>query len=1270
MGSDLKLTGLASGFDWQPLVEKLIELESVPKKRLQAEKVRNNEKISELGILKSQLDTLNGTASALQNQDLFNARSVGISSTSAKGFRATAAAGALTGDFKLFVHSLASKTEMSSENRQFGKLASGINLNTPIKDLPLSTKITLGTFSISGRTFSIDNLNATLQDVIDKINATSGTVAGVNPENDNTGITLEYDPASDRMYFDTNEVSPTASSNLPVLGSSTDSSNFLKALRLLDRSTELRDAELESGSTISIFNSGDGNKAWIHSSDSILSLNLSDDRLYASFGGMLFERRKVESDFNSSSNYQTGDRAYHKGFVYESVGGLPSSNWSGGETNSGDAVRHNGAYYQLLVNLETQKVDSFDSVDSGSHSVSQPTNSGNTTNLDAYKAGDLVKAADGTFFRSIKDRTMATAVNWNSYNSGTGFGSPIASQGWTDNIPATIYNSGRMFELDAGTTATEHGGAADSTIYDSANGWGATNALIAGKTGIAGVENHFFIPNTNNWDNVNDHSATNSYSSGDIVRQGGSFWQANANVSPAIFNPTQWTDVTSSINDLASVGTASLADDFWAIIDLSTTNSTYWSEKGHANGVSDFDADYWQQVKPEMNRFDESGSGSKLNSIDYSIWAQVGGVGGYDGDGVWGNRDTTEVGTPSDGNFTYSSWTGSAAIGDYVEHNGKVYQSRVATTNEPGAAGNEDDWHLIADPSTISASSVSEQANKRRFTDTNFWSQYTIPDPDQNSGHWQRVKENVISSSQPLGAIDMTVSLASSNFGSAFSGLASGLGNFFVGEGEGAVRIDYDVNNDSLSKLIDRVNSSDANINLFYDPIGDRFVARNKDTGAVGITMNESPAWDTLASSSVNVGAGNILQLMGLADPQTISTSFNSANLSSYSKGSYVSISGGPVTTYWQAIADSPTEEPSASSSQWRQVIQGVGRAMAGELGQNSSVTINGGDLIYSTDTDFDAEHHGYEGISFDVASVSIGGSVSFSVSKDTSAAKSAIDKFVEEFNDAQDYINSLTAVSQDGENVTSGRFTGNIEIGRLGSQLRKVVFGESIPHSESGRTSDGSDLIINSNDGSNTEINNIATQLALGSSNDGYVIKVLDQNSTGSSAYFKWNGTSSAWDSTEPTYSTFRLPDIGLDFGIGSDRLVVENSALLLQALADNPERVQALFSEAQVENAYDENTKTNRTYQGISYSLDDFISNFLSGDDGTGYKGAYQTHIDSVKSQNDRIDDKIEQLERYLKSREDQLSAGFMKMEEMQSKMDTQLQTLQNSLPKKSSK
>ena len=87
----------------------------------------------------------------------------------------------------------------------------------------------------------------------------------------------------------------------------------------------------------------------------------------------------------------------------------------------------------------------------------------------------------------------------------------------------------------------------------------------------------------------------------------------------------------------------------------------------------------------------------------------------------------------------------------------KIFQARVATTGDPTAAGNEGDWHLIADTATMSSASVSEQANRRRFTDTNFWSQFTIPDPDQNSGHWQVVKENVITSSQPLGTVKMTV---------------------------------------------------------------------------------------------------------------------------------------------------------------------------------------------------------------------------------------------------------------------------------------------------------------------------------------------------------------------------------------------------------------------------------------------------------------------------------------------------------------------------------
>ena len=102
MGSELQLTGLASGFDWAPVVDQLIELERVPQNRLIAEKQRNEEKISDLDLLKSQLDALNTSSKALQDEDLFQARKVGAIGNSS-GLVATANAGAITGEFEISV---------------------------------------------------------------------------------------------------------------------------------------------------------------------------------------------------------------------------------------------------------------------------------------------------------------------------------------------------------------------------------------------------------------------------------------------------------------------------------------------------------------------------------------------------------------------------------------------------------------------------------------------------------------------------------------------------------------------------------------------------------------------------------------------------------------------------------------------------------------------------------------------------------------------------------------------------------------------------------------------------------------------------------------------------------------------------------------------------------------------------------------------------------------------------------------------------------------
>lgn len=751
MGSDLRLTGLASGMDWQPIVEKLLELEAIPKKRLESQKSENEAKVSDLGVLKSQLDSLKSASSALQDKSLFNARSVQIKSPNS-GLVANASTGALTGNFSITVESLASSTEISSKNRTSQRLASPIDLSDKLSDLPLHSPITTGTFTISGKTFNISSTDMTLQELMDQINTTDSGVSGVNPEGDSSGVTISYDANSDKMLLDTG-ISANDSSNLLVLGSSTDSSNFLQSMKLL---------------------------------------------------------------------------------------GVPQS--------------------------------------------------------------------------------------------------------------------------------------------------------------------------------------------------------------------------------------------------------------------------------------------------------------------------------------------------------------------------------------------------------------------------------GQVESNYALGSIDMTVSLANANFAGAFAGLTSGMGNFFIGEGEGAVRIDYDVNNDSLAHIINRVNDSSANVFMYYDPVGDRFVARNERTGTVGIVMHESEDWDSI--SSANRGSGNILALMGLAAPKSIATEYDNTNLANYTKGDFVEISADG--TKWQSMSDNPTEPPSAESEQWLQVIEGVARSMSSEIGENSSIRVNGGDLVYSNRTEFSSSEHGFAGISFDIAQVSLGASIEFQVSKDASAAEGAIKKLVEEFNDAQEYISSLTTVNQDGDEVTSSRFTGNQEISRLGSELRRKFFGNSTPHSESGTTVDNSNLTVSSNNASNDEINAIATQLGLSTSDDGYIIKVLNQDPSGEVGYFEWDGTSSSWSSTTPSFSIFRMTNIGLDFGIGSNTIKIEDSSLLMEELENNPDRVFALFSEPLVEDAYDTITETNRNYEGITQSLNNYIGNFLSGDSETGYKGAYQAFLDSIASQNDRIDEKIINIDKYLESREKILSDGFMRMEEMQSKMDSQMQTL----------
>ena len=630
------------------------------------------------------------------------------------------------------------------------------------------------------------------------------------------------------------------------------------------------------------------------------------------------------------------------------------------------------------------------------------------------------------------------------------------------------------------------------------------------------------------------------------------------------------------------------------------------------------------------------------------------------------NKITTGTFTISGKTFSISSLD--ATLGDTVS---MINNHSAVGLNPEGSDGtgiklnyifSEDKFSITSDDYQVS---LGNRPILGSPTDTsNFLSALKLDNPN-------------LKSSQALGSIDTSKTLDNANFGNAFTGLNAGkLGTFFIGEGEGVVRIDYDITVDTVDSLIQKVNSSDSNVYMFYDAVSDRFVMRNKNTGATGITVHESSTWDAISS---NKGAGNILELMGLASPQNISDEFISGSAVSISKGDFFKFVSSGNTSYWQALDNGVLGDPSLGNGKWRQVIEGVGRSINSEIGSNSSVRVNNGSIIFSKGVSFTDDEHGYKGINFNISTVSLGGTFSFTVGKDTSAAKNAIDKFVVEFNDAQDFIKSLVSVTNDGENVTAGRFSSNTELSKLGSQLRKVVFGDSTHHSASEITKDNSDFILNEqtrstlvsiNSDPSSELMTLKAELSLGASNNGYLVKVLNDSlmdpSGNPQTYYKFNSSSGFWEETEPAFSTFRLSDIGLDFGVGSDNLKSTNSALLIQALEDQPEMVQSLFDQDKV-TRFDAVTKSDRQFQGISQSLDDFITAFLEGNLTSNYKGTYTTHIDSIKAQNKRLDQRIEDLERYLEQREQTLSEGFMRMEEMQSKLNTQLQTLQSSFKSK---
>ena len=183
---------------------------------------------------------------------------------------------------------------------------------------------------------------------------------------------------------------------------------------------------------------------------------------------------------------------------------------------------------------------------------------------------------------------------WSPYTDATNPANnqPSSNDIWEDvtgkaNLTVAPGGTPNDFWSNVTTAATTLTGVGSSTSW-----WNEANSGLDNPNGTA-VTNEF-------WEDVSSDIFDFDDSGGSGMAA--TYWGAS-NVTAELTVPgttgfaNWWTDETGTINDLdsATPGGAGLVDNYWEKVDLSTSNSTYWTEYAHANSWTDFDYEYWQK---------------------------------------------------------------------------------------------------------------------------------------------------------------------------------------------------------------------------------------------------------------------------------------------------------------------------------------------------------------------------------------------------------------------------------------------------------------------------------------------------------------------------------------------------------------------------------------------------------------------------------------------------------------------------------------------------
>ena len=214
---DLGISGLASGFDWRTFVDKMVEVERAPQATLLNEQTTIEQKKIAYGSINTQLAVLQKRIDALKEPDFFSSRTV--ESSDEKLASATAGASAPLGKFDFNVTQLASSAKLNGTSDVGAAIAGTSDVSAVLlNSAGFSKAATAGKFTVNGSQITVDP-EGTLQDVFSAIETATGG-----------NVTAGYDPVSDTITL-------SATTGELVLGSATDTSNFLSVAKLYNNGT-------------------------------------------------------------------------------------------------------------------------------------------------------------------------------------------------------------------------------------------------------------------------------------------------------------------------------------------------------------------------------------------------------------------------------------------------------------------------------------------------------------------------------------------------------------------------------------------------------------------------------------------------------------------------------------------------------------------------------------------------------------------------------------------------------------------------------------------------------------------------------------------------------------------------------------------------------------------------------------------------------------------------------------------------------------------------